>query len=106
MAQTGEVREGMTVHTADGRVVGRVAAVGDIHFELEQGLVPIPRRDYRVEYRDVDFIQGNDVYLAVADHPLLTLEEDDDGSALPPRHSRGMDREPVNVDVDREPTRH
>ena len=108
MVQVGEVREGMTVRTADGRVVGRVAAVGDIHFELEQGLVPIPRRDYLVEYRDVDFITGQDVYLANADHPLLTLEEDDDGGALPPRRHRGMDSEPVNAaaDTDREPTRH
>jgi hypothetical protein len=106
MVQTGEVREGMTVRTADGRVVGRVTAVGDVHFELEQGLVPIPRRDYLVEYRDVDFISGQDVYLAQADHPLLTLEEDDDGGALPPRHGRGMDAEPVNAPIDPEPARH
>ena len=108
MVQAEEVREGMTVRTSDGRVVGRVAAVGDIHFELEQGLVPIPRRDYLVEYSDVDFIRDQDVYLANADHPLLTLEEDDDGSALPPRHSRGMDAEPVNAgyDADVEPVRH
>jgi hypothetical protein len=108
MIQTGEVREGMTVRTADGRVVGRVAAVGDIHFELEQGLVPIPRRDYLVEYSDVDFVRDQDVFLANADHPLLTLEEDDDGSALPPRHSRGMDAEPVNASAaaDVEPVRH
>lgn len=108
MIRTGEVREGMTVRTADGRVVGRVAAVGDVHFELEQGLVPIPRRDYLVEYSDVDFIRDQDVYLANADHPLLTLEQDDDGSALPPRHHRGMDAEPVNVsaDADWKPVRH
>lgn len=108
MVQVGEVREGMTVRTADGRVLGRVAAVGDVHFELEQGLVPIPRRDYLVEYGDVDFIRDDDVYLANADHPLLQLEVDDDGSALPPRHSRGMDAEPVNATADtaEEPVRH
>jgi hypothetical protein len=108
MVQTGEVREGMTVRTADGRVVGRVAAVGDVHFELEQGLVPIPRRDYLVEYSDVDFIRDQDVYLANADHPLLTLEQDDDGGALPPRHSRGMDSEPVNAafNAEGEPVHH
>jgi hypothetical protein len=105
MVQVGEVREGMTVRTADGRVVGRVAAVGDIHFELEQGLVPIPRRDYLVEYRDVDFISGQDVYLANADHPLLTLEEDDDGGALPPRRHGAMDAEPVNAAANGEPFR-
>ncbi|AKF84298.1 hypothetical protein MFUL124B02_41740 [Myxococcus fulvus 124B02] len=97
MIQSGEVREGMTVRTADGRKLGRVAAVGDIHFELEQGLVPVPRRDYLVEFRDVDYVSADDVYLANADHPLLKLEVDDDGGALPPRHSRGMDAEPVNT---------
>ncbi|MFY2556880.1 DUF2171 domain-containing protein [Corallococcus terminator] len=96
MIQSGEVREGMTVRASDGREVGRVAAVGDIHFELEQGLVPIPRRDYLVEFSDVDHVSGDEVHLSRADHPLLTLEVDDDGGALPPRHSRGMDSEPVN----------
>src|SRR5690606_33551620 len=52
MVQAGAVREGMTVRTSDGRKVGRAAAIGDVHFELEKGLVPIPRRDYLVEYRD------------------------------------------------------
>ncbi|MBZ4421393.1 DUF2171 domain-containing protein [Myxococcus sp. RHSTA-1-4] len=103
MVQAGEVREGMTVRTADGRVVGKVVGVGDVHFELEQGLVPIPRRDYLVEYSDVDFISGEDVYLSNADHPLLTLEVDDDGGALPPRHHRGMDAEPVNLPTGMEP---
>ncbi|NTX10797.1 DUF2171 domain-containing protein [Myxococcus sp. CA056] len=108
MIQSGEVREGMTVRTADGRKVGRVAAVGDIHFELEQGLVPIPRHDYLVEYRDVDHVNDEDVYLSRADHPLLMLEVDDDGGALPPRHSNGMDAEPVNVSApsDEDSVRH
>ncbi|MCP3169531.1 DUF2171 domain-containing protein [Myxococcus qinghaiensis] len=96
MIQSGEVREGMTVKDSNGREVGRVAAVGDIHFELEQGLVPIPRHDYLVEFSDVDHVSGDEVHLSRADHPLLTLEVDDDGGALPPRHSRGMDTEPVN----------
>ncbi|MCP3102635.1 DUF2171 domain-containing protein [Myxococcus sp. K15C18031901] len=108
MVQAGAVREGMTVRTSDGRKVGRVAAVGDIHFELEQGLVPIPRKDYLVEYRDVDFVKADVVFLVQADHPLLHLEVDDDGGALPPRHSRGMDTEPVNASSlpDVEPARH
>ncbi|WNZ62020.1 hypothetical protein QEG98_40415 [Myxococcus sp. MxC21-1] len=100
MIRTDDVHEGMTVRTATGRVIGRVAGIGDTHFELEQGLVPIPRRDYLVEFSDVDFIRGHDVYLVNADHPLLVLEVDDDGGALPPRHSEGLEREPVNVDVE------
>ncbi len=53
MVPPGVIREGMTVRTADGQTVGIVAAVGDVHFELEKGVVPIPRRDYLVEFSDV-----------------------------------------------------
>ncbi|NVJ01962.1 DUF2171 domain-containing protein [Myxococcus sp. AM009] len=98
MMRRDDVHEGMTVRTATGQVIGRVSGIGDTHFELEQGLVPIPRHDYLVEFSDVDFVSGHDVYLADADHPLLTLEVDDDGGALPPRHSKGLEREPVNVE--------
>jgi hypothetical protein len=95
MVQPGEVREGMTVRSAEGRRVGVVAAVGEVHFELEPGIVSIPRRDYLIEFRDVDSVRGHDVFLAP--EARLTLEEDDDGGALPPRSHRDMDSEPVNV---------
>ena len=96
MIQPGEVREGMTVRTADGHRVGVVAGVGDVHFELEPGRVPVPRRDYLVEYRDVATVRGHDVYLEPG--ARLALEVDDDGGALPPRSHNGMDREPVNAE--------
>jgi hypothetical protein len=96
MVPPGEIREGMTVRTASGRAVGVVAAVGDTHFELERGLVPIPRRDYLVEYRDVASVRGHDILLE-ADAELV-LEEDDDGGALPPRHHADVDAEPVNTE--------
>ncbi len=91
-----EIREGMTVRAADGRTLGIVAAVGDTHFELEKGRVPIPRRDYLVEYRDVASVRGHDVILEVGAE--LVLEEDDDGSALPPRRHANVDAEPVNTE--------
>ncbi|MBU8896675.1 DUF2171 domain-containing protein [Corallococcus sp. H22C18031201] len=96
MVKQGSVREGMTVRAADGHKVGHVVGVGDTHFELEKHLVPIPRRDYLIEYGDVDMVRGHEVFLKQADHPLLTLEIDDDGGALPPRNSRGLDSEPSN----------
>ncbi|RKH63482.1 DUF2171 domain-containing protein [Corallococcus llansteffanensis] len=96
MIHAGDVREGMAVRTADGHTLGRVAGVGDTHFELERGLIPIPRRDYLVEFSDVEAVRGDEVLLKSADHPQLTLEEDDDGGALPPRHSEGIDAEPAN----------
>jgi hypothetical protein len=96
MVPPGEIREGMTVRTAEGRTVGVVAGVGDTHFELEPGLVPIPRRDYLVEYRDVAAVRGHDVILEVGAE--LLLEEDDDGGALPPRNHANVDAEPVNAE--------
>lgn len=103
MIEPTDVRESMTVHTADGRTIGVVVGIGDTHFEMEPpGLVPIPRRDYLVDYADVAYVRGRDVYLVHADHPLLHLEVDDDGGALPPRHGN-LDAEPVNVE-EPEPT--
>jgi hypothetical protein len=95
MVLPGEIREGMMVRTADGEKVGRVAAVGDVHFELEPGVVPIPRRDYLVEYRDVASVHGHDVILEPGVQAVL--EVDDDGGALPPRSHASVDREPVNA---------
>jgi hypothetical protein len=95
MVQPGEVHEGMTVRTADGRLAGLVAAVGEEHFELEPGLVPIPRRDFLVDYREVASVRGRHVVLEPGAH--LVLEEDDDGGALPPRAHDNMDHEPANM---------
>ncbi|MDY7230297.1 DUF2171 domain-containing protein [Hyalangium rubrum] len=96
MINEGEVREGMTVRTSDGRRLGVVAGVGETHFELEKGLVSVPRRDYLVEYRDVASVRGHSVWLEA--DAQLQLEEDDDGGALPPRRHEGMDGEPVNLE--------
>lgn len=95
MVQPGEIREGMTVRTAEGEKVGQVTAVGDVHFELEPGVIPIPRRDYLVEFRDVASVRERDVFLESGVQPLL--EDDDDGGALPPRSHGAVDHEPVNA---------
>jgi hypothetical protein len=105
MVPFGAIREAMTVYTADGRKIGTVVGIGDTHFEMEPpGVLPLPRRDYLVDYVDVARVQGRDVYLVQEDHPLLHLEVDDDGGALPPRSHRGMDREPVNFEAEGEPS--
>ena len=97
MVQPGEVREGMTVRASDGKRLGHVAAVGEEHFELERGLVSMPRRDYLVEFRDVAAVRGHDVLLEPGAD--MVLEVDDDGGALPPRAHGGLEREPVNEDT-------
>jgi hypothetical protein len=86
----------MKVHTAEGRQLGKVAAVGDVHFELEPGLVSMPRKDFLVQYSDVAAVRGEHVYLEPG--AALALEVDDDGGALPPRSHTNMDREPVNLE--------
>jgi hypothetical protein len=92
-----EVREGMTVRSAEGRAVGVVTVLGDVHFELEKGRVSLPRRDYLVDYRDVAAVRGREVILEA--DAAVTLEEEDDGGALPPRHHGTMDAEPVNAEA-------
>lgn len=94
MVGFGDVREGMVVRDADGRKVGRVAAVGETHFELEPRL--LSRDEFLVEYADVRHVREGELYLERTPH-LLKLE-DDDGGALPPRHHEGLEAEPVNVD--------
>lgn len=89
------IREGMTVRTAEGRRVGLVTGVGESHFELEPGLLPVPRRDYLIEYSDVASVRGHDVFLR--EDARFQLEEDDDGGALPPRHGN-LEAEPVNIE--------
>lgn len=103
MVRQGEVHEAMTVRTADGRKIGKVVGIGDTHFEMERpGVLPVPREDFLVEYADVARVSGQDVYLVAEDHPLLHLEIDDDGGALPPRSYTGRDEEPSNFEP--EPT--
>ncbi|QRN98084.1 DUF2171 domain-containing protein [Archangium violaceum] len=98
MVRLDEVREGMVVRDAEGRRVGRVGAVGESHFELEPHL--LSRDEFLVEYSDVRHVRDGELYLDRTPH-LLKLE-DDDGGALPPRHSEGLEAEPVNVNEEEE----
>lgn len=94
MVEQDEVREGMVVRDVDGRKVGRVRAVGDVHFELEPRL--LSHDEFLVEYADVRYVRDGELYLERTPH-LLKLE-DDDGGALPPRHHEGLEAEPVNLE--------
>lgn len=95
-----DVREGMVVRDMEGRKVGRVGAVGETHFELEPSR--LSRDEFLVEFSDVRYARGGELYLERTPH-LLKLE-DDQGGALPPRHHEGMDAEPVNVADVEEPS--
>ena len=94
MVTQDDVHEGMVVRDLDGRRVGRVRAVGEEHFELEPRL--LSNDEFLVEYSDVRTVRDGELILERTPH-LLRLE-DDDGGALPPRHSEGLEAEPVNVE--------
>lgn len=55
------IREGMTVRSADGEKLGKVIALGDTHFEIEKGLFVL--KDYVVAYSDIKDIQGGECFL-------------------------------------------
>ncbi|MGC3997519.1 MAG: DUF2382 domain-containing protein [Anaeromyxobacter sp.] len=64
------VREGMTVHSADGEKLGKVIECGSADFVIEKGFF-FPK-DYLVRYEQVGAVEGDDVRLAI---PAGTLRE-------------------------------
>ncbi|PTL76793.1 DUF2171 domain-containing protein [Vitiosangium sp. GDMCC 1.1324] len=102
MVTRDDVHEGMVVLDADGRRVGYVRALGEEHFELEPRL--LSSEEYLVEYKDVRRVHHGELHLVphgevyLKRQPHLLKVEDDDGSALPPRHHEAMDAEPVNLE--------
>lgn len=78
------IREGMTVYSADGYRVGRVAAVGVDEFEIEKGT--FFRRDRRARLADVKEVKGSEVYLSRRREALARLDEAHE--RLPAREAR------------------
>ncbi|HLL55974.1 MAG TPA: YsnF/AvaK domain-containing protein [Myxococcaceae bacterium] len=61
MIQASDIHEGMVVRAADGKRVGRVLFVEELHFIVERGLwTP---RDYRLDMRDVAGVVGRELHL-------------------------------------------
>lgn len=63
MIDRGMLREGMTVHSADGEKLGKILSCGDETFVIEKGWF-LPT-DYICRYSDVTGIDGDDARLAV-----------------------------------------
>lgn len=67
MAQRMDVRVGMDVRSRDGRRLGRVIGLAEDAFVVEKGV--FYARDYRVPFRSVETIEGDDI--------LLSLDKDE-----------------------------
>jgi len=63
MAQRMDVRVGMGVKSKDGHRLGRVIGLAADAFVVEKGV--FYARDYRVPFRDVETIEGDDILLSL-----------------------------------------
>ena len=63
MAQRMDVRVGMDVKSRDGHRLGKVIGLADDAFVVEKGI--FYAKDYRVPFRSVETIQGDDILLSL-----------------------------------------
>ena len=63
MAQRMDVRVGMDVKSRDGHRVGKVIGLADDAFVVEKGV--FYAKDYRVPFRSVETIEGDDIRLSL-----------------------------------------
>lgn len=63
MAQRMDVRVGMDVKSKDGHRLGKVIGLADDAFVVEKGV--FYARDYRVPFRSVESIEGDDILLSL-----------------------------------------
>ena len=68
MIQREQIREGMTVYSADGKKLGKVAACGTAEFQVEKGFF-FPK-DTILAYGDVSEVRGEDVIVTQGETAL------------------------------------
>ncbi len=68
-----DIREGMTVVSADGHKLGKVTTCAGDGFTIEKGLF-FPR-DHLARYTDVAAISGDEIQLAVERDALMPIED-------------------------------
>jgi len=89
MFDRGMIREGMTVHSADGEKLGKIQSCSDSTFIIEKGFF-LPT-DYVCRYDDVSSIEGDDVRLAVTKDEFRRREVGNDDDATTRRAAAGSD---------------
>ena len=76
MYQRSDIKEGMTVRSADGHKLGKVYAVGDLEFHIEKGLF-FPK-DYAVRYAEISELRHGDIILAHGMESLRFIPDEND----------------------------
>jgi hypothetical protein len=74
MYQRSDIKEGMTVRSADGHKLGKVYAVGDSEFHIEKGLF-FPQ-DYAVRYAEISELRHGEVVLAHGKESLRSISDE------------------------------
>lgn len=59
---SGDIKQGMTVFSADGQKLGQVVSSGDGGFVVERGI--FFRKSYLCSYEDVAVLEGDQVQLS------------------------------------------
>jgi uncharacterized protein (TIGR02271 family) len=70
-----EIREGMSVYSADGERLGKIVSCEPTRFTIEKGI--FFKKDYIAQYEDVSRIEGDDAWLLVAKDQLPVLGDED-----------------------------
>lgn len=70
-----EIREGMSVYSADGERLGKIVSCEPTSFTIEKGF--FFKKDYIAQYEDIGRIEGDDAWLLVAKDQLPVLGDED-----------------------------
>jgi hypothetical protein len=74
MYQRSDVKEGMTVRSADGHRLGKVYAAGETEFHIEKGLF-FPK-DYAVRYAEISELRHGEIILAHGKESLRSMPDE------------------------------
>lgn len=74
MYQTSDIKEGMTVRSADGHKLGKVYAVGETEFHIEKGLF-FPK-DYACRFSEISDIRNGEIILAHGRDSLRSVSDE------------------------------
>jgi hypothetical protein len=77
---SGTIREGMTVHSADGHKLGKVVRSGPAGFVIEKGV--FFKKEYLVRHTDVAGVDGDDIRLLTNRDALPRLDEPAGGTVV------------------------
>jgi uncharacterized protein (TIGR02271 family) len=72
---TADIREGMSVYSADGERLGKIVSCEPTRFTIEKGI--FFKKDYIGRYEDIARVEGDDLWLRVAKDQLMVAGDQD-----------------------------